>query len=92
VTDANANGKLDATEISEAQAKVKEAQQAAQAAKDAKTAAEADGLITSDEASNVQGLNKVVEAAKAEAADAIRDLPTDAKERLEQDLEGIKTT
>ncbi|WP_146737256.1 GA module-containing protein, partial [Dolosigranulum pigrum] len=33
-----------------------------------------------------------VEAAKAEAADAIRDLPTDAKERLEQDLEGIKTT
>ncbi|RAN54175.1 YSIRK-type signal peptide-containing protein, partial [Dolosigranulum pigrum] len=48
--------------FNQAQAKVKEAQQAAQAAKDAKTAAEADGLITPDEASNVQGLNKVVEA------------------------------
>ncbi|HDL9998791.1 TPA: hypothetical protein PYX20_002988, partial [Staphylococcus aureus] len=63
VTDENANGVLDATEISEAQAKVKDAQQAAQAAKDAKTAAEADGLITPDEASNLQGLNNVVEEA-----------------------------
>ncbi|QTJ58197.1 GA-like domain-containing protein [Dolosigranulum pigrum] len=93
VTDANANGILDATEISEAQAKVKEAQQAAQAAKDATTAAESDGLITPDEASNLKGLNNVVEAAKAEAEEAVRDLPTGAtKESLEQDLEDITTT
>ncbi|QTJ59832.1 GA-like domain-containing protein [Dolosigranulum pigrum] len=92
VTDENANGVLDATEISEAQAKVKDAQQAAQAAKDAKTAAEADGLITPDEASNLQGLNNVVEEAKKAANTSVAQIPAGkTKEELEQALGEITT-
>ena len=78
--------------FNQAQAKVKEAQQAAQAAKDAKTAAEADGLITPDEASNLQGLNNVVEEAKKAANTSVAQIPAGkTKEELEQALGEITT-
>ncbi|RAN59886.1 hypothetical protein B8A46_05215, partial [Dolosigranulum pigrum] len=64
VTDANSNDILDSTEVANAKAQVEEAKKAAQAAKDATTAANADGVINPDEAKNLTGLQNVANRAK----------------------------
>ncbi|PNZ29865.1 hypothetical protein CD122_01295, partial [Staphylococcus rostri] len=97
VNDQNENGIEDSidTQLADAQAKVDAAKAADKAAQDALTAANADGLISQEEADNLADLAKKAADAKTAAETAVSNLPTSPeavktqKDTLTNELAGL---
>ncbi|WP_309306414.1 GA-like domain-containing protein [Staphylococcus rostri] len=91
VNDADSNGVADDVDAQreDAEKAVEEAKQADQAAKDALTEANADGLITPAEKAELERLQEEAQAKKDEATDKVNALPEDQKGDLPAELDAL---
>ncbi|MDO5376335.1 MAG: LPXTG cell wall anchor domain-containing protein [Staphylococcus rostri] len=91
VNDADANGVADDVDAQreDAEKAVEEAKQADQAAKDALTEANADGLITPAEKAELERLQEEAQAKKDEATDKVNALPEDQRGDLPSELDKL---
>ncbi|WP_252719331.1 GA-like domain-containing protein, partial [Acinetobacter ursingii] len=92
VNDADSNGVLDSTDVAAATAAVVAAEQAYQAAKDALTTANTDGLINPAEKAALEQAKADAEAAKAAAQAKVDALPSTeqtAKDALDARLDAL---
>jgi hypothetical protein len=92
VNDADSNGVLDSTDVAAATAAVVAAEQAYQAAKDALTTANTDGLINPAEKAALEQAKADAEAAKAAAQAKVDALPSTEQTELQGRLDDLNTT